>query len=161
MKNLKMIFVGVSALCLTASIASAEQNITNDSSNARGAEFFDPHAAPHLDSENNSFIDALYALRDICGYTQEKWLVDVCNEGDEVIDNTAYIRLDVSNPPEVWEEHHNEAALVISASLQYIFNTSVLNQGGECRGDKNATYEIFTISHDRTETVFKFPCQPA
>lgn len=156
MKNLKTLFLSLTLLGASSSSALAEASPIN---NKDVTEIFDPYADPHMDSNNNSFIDALYSLREICENTNEDWLINLCNEADDVIDNTIDIRLDVSNPPNVWDIDHQRSALSLSASFQYLFNQNMIDDGNVCEFHEG--YQCFTVESDIGKTTFAFPHQPA
>jgi len=128
---------------------------------AQSLEIFDPYAFPHIDSENNSFVDAIIELDLLCGAANSPWFVSLCSDVDGVINQgNECFEISKQRLPDLKTECQKTVSLKIGMEIQSIFNAHIEDNGAEgCRS--NAEYQFFTLEHEGKETVFAFPCQPA
>jgi|GEM_PF-3330716 len=165
MKNLKSIFSALS-LVFSASMAHADDvnavgPFSGESQNSRGAEIFDPNAKPHLDSDNNSFIDALLSLDKVCEASVQPHMIELCSDVGVVVnrENECFDIYD-EDLPLVMNGCEAKVALDMALEIQNVFNRHLLDDGvGECKNNRNQQH--FTVENSGKKTVFAFPCQQA
>ena len=133
--------------------------LSSGSATAEQVYRFDPEAAPYIDSEYSAFMDAMYALRDVCDQTKETWLISLCNQGDDIIEKEKHICLDIANDPpkadDILTECQKQGAFTLATQLQYVFNEIMMNDGEDCKSDQSL--QCFAIKGK----IFAFPKVPA
>jgi len=164
MKISNGIIVSVFAFASSVSNAFADDFTVEyplESMNTRGIEIFDPNAKPHLDSDNNSLVDAISSLNKICEIDElPLYMNSLCDDVRRVVNhpNECFDIYD-ENLPLVMAGCQTRVGLDIALGIQNIFNQGLLGDGsGNCRG--GLKQQSFTFTHGEGSTIFAFPCQP-